>query len=322
MAEGQGGNADEAGPVPPLHPAAGLHDRVPGAAPPRLGAEQQGDLRESRLAAGDTGSAALLDVREVGCHQEGEHPGHQQAAGHPLESPRRGGAQSDASRQLELDSSIQGDETPGAGVRGQHPHVPAARQQPERRGGSAFLNDGAPDGLQRHPAHAHEIRQGAPPPPAVGTSPPARGQQPSPGDQPAQQQLLEPSLHREPKLRPTPVYLRNPHNVCYLNASLTGLLWAGEIADQPAACFGARASAFRALTTGTARKPVYVPGLFNWASLLQGWRNLTQQLMTWFRTPRAAAEKMTDSRRGATRASEAEAWMIRRSFFPVRNAWL
>ncbi|CAE7875485.1 unnamed protein product, partial [Symbiodinium sp. KB8] len=44
--------------------------------------------------------------------------------------------------------------------------------------------------------------------------------------------------------RPTPVYLRNPHNVCYLNASLTGLLWAG---------------------------------LFNWASLLQGWRNLTQQ---------------------------------------------
>ena len=277
MAEGQGGDADEAGPVPPLHPAAGLHDRVPGAAPPRLGAEQQGDLRESRLAAGDTGSAALLDVREVGRHQEGEHPGHQQAAGHPLESPRRGGAQPDASRQLELDSSIQGDETPGAGVRGQHPHVPAARQQQERRGGSALLNDGAPDGLQRHAAHAHEICQGATPPPAVGPSTPARGQQPSPGDQPAQQQLLEPSLHREPQLRPTPVYLRNPHNVCYLNASLTGLLWAGEIVDQPAACFGARASAFRALTTGTARKPVYVPGLFNWASLLQGWRNLTQQ---------------------------------------------
>ena len=140
-----------------------------------------------------------------------------------------------------------------------------------------LVNDGAPDGLQCHPAHAHEIRQGETPPPAAGASTPARSQQPPPGDQPTQQQFLGQSLHREPKLRPTPVYLRNPHNVCYLNASLTGLLWAGEIAEQPADCFGVRASAFRALTTGTARKPVYVPGLFNWASLLQGWRNLTQQ---------------------------------------------
>ena len=277
MAEGQGGNTDEVGPVPPLHPAAGLHDRVPRATPPRLGAEQQGDLCEGRLAAGDTGRATLLDVREVGCHQTGEHLGHKQTAGHPLESPRRSGAQPDASRQLEFDSSIQGDETPRARVRGQHPHVPDARQQQERRCGSALLNDGAPDGLQCHPAHAHEIRQGETPPPAAGASTPARSQQPPPGDQPTQQQFLGQSLHREPKLRPTPVYLRNPHNVCYLNASLTGLLWAGEIAEQPADCFGVRASAFRALTTGTARKPVYVPGLFNWASLLQGWRNLTQQ---------------------------------------------
>ena len=71
--------------------------------------------------------------------------------------------------------------------------------------------------------------------------------------------------------------VRNPHNVCYLNASLTGLLWAGEIAAKADDCFGAHASAFKALTTGTARKPVYVPGLFNWAGLLRGWSNLSQQ---------------------------------------------
>ena len=71
--------------------------------------------------------------------------------------------------------------------------------------------------------------------------------------------------------------MRNPHNVCYLNASLTGLLWAGEIAAKADDCFGAHASAFKALTTGTARKPVYVPGLFNWAGLLTGWSNLSQQ---------------------------------------------
>ena len=44
VAVNQGGHADETGPVPTLHPAACLHDRVPRTTQPRPRAEQQGDL--------------------------------------------------------------------------------------------------------------------------------------------------------------------------------------------------------------------------------------------------------------------------------------
>ena len=136
----------------------------------------------------------------------------------------------------------------------------------------ALLTDCNATQLMRTPVCQRETS-----PPAAGADSSTRGRQPPSSDEPVQQQLRQPSLDCEPKLRPTPVYLRNPHNVCYLNASLTGLLWAGEIAAKADDCFGAHASAFKALTTGTARKPVYVPGLFNWAGLLTGWSNLSQQ---------------------------------------------
>ena len=42
----------------------------------------------------------------------------------------------------------------------------------------------------------------------------------------------------------------------------------------------------------------------------------------WFRTPLAAAVKMTASRRDATRVSVVEAWMILRSISRARNVWL
>ena len=76
-------------------------------------------------------------------------------------------------------------------------------------------------------------------------------------------------------MRPHPVFLKNPHNVCYLNATVTGLLWAGD-RSRPS-IYGAFAPAFRSLRTGTARRPIYVPGLLPWASLLHNWARLAQQ---------------------------------------------
>ena len=50
-------------------------------------------------------------------------------------------------------------------------------------------------------------------------------------------------------------------------------------------------------------------------------RITTPGSMNWFRTLRAAVVKMTATRKDATRDSVAEAWMTRRSFSPVKNAW-
>ena len=97
----------------------------------------------------------------------------------------------------------------------------------------------------------------------------------------------------------------------------------------------AKAPGVEAFTLGTAPAPLRTPattaaqqaiGLImqapKIAPTIGGTRVIsritTPGLLNWFRTLRAAAEKMTATRKDATRVSLAEAWMTRRSFLPVK----
>ena len=60
------------------------------------------------------------------------------------------------------------------------------------------------------------------------------------------------------------MYLHNPHNICYINSCVTALLWLGQQSTDCEAFFGTFGRALRSCSTGTARKPVYLPGLMLW----------------------------------------------------------
>ena len=71
-----------------------------------------------------------------------------------------------------------------------------------------------------------------------------------------------------------PTKLRNPHSVCYINASAQAFCWLGFLAADQESCFGQAHSAMRLLMRGGTS---YLPSCLPWLPLLRGWANLAVQ---------------------------------------------
>ena len=279
VAEAPRRDAGEAVSLSPGHSASGLHDRVSREAPSRLGGGVQRGLLEGGLAPG-VGHEPVLDVLQVERRTAGGDHRHESHPHHPCPDPGQRSSTLETPERLQIGSQVQGHTPLGRELRLQHPHISddGGHQRP---GGRSALRDDAPlDRLQRDPPDVHPHRKGAPTPPATGDGVIEGGRSPSScnaaaGQTPAATLERQTGSGGDGGVRPHSVFLKNPHNVCYLNATVTGLLWAGDRSRAPV--YGAFASAFRSLRAGTARRPIYVPGLLPWASLLRRWTQLAQQ---------------------------------------------
>ena len=248
------------------NPAPGLHDRVPREASPRRGAGQQGSFPEGRLAPGGRDEPA-----PAGRTPNGTRNGRRRSSTRAAPPITHAQVLDSVARLVKLlsNSSLVHKfratrplaETYDSNILTFLMTVATRGQE----AGPAVCHDAPPHRLQRDPPDVHPRRQGAPAPPAIGAGAVTRGPDASSGN-PASGQTLEHATAagagEDGGLRPHPVFLKNPHNVCYLNATVTGLLWAGD---------RSRPSIYGAFA------PIYVPGLLPWASLLHNWARLAQQ---------------------------------------------
>ena len=217
VAENPGRDAGARVPLPPDNPAPGLHDRVPREASPRRGAGQQGSFPEGRLAPGGRDEPALLDVLQMGPGSEGGDHRHEPHPHHPCSGSGQRCAAREAPEQLQLGPQVQGHAPAGGDLRLQHPHLLDDGGHQGTGSRPAVCHDAPPHRLQRDPPDVHPHRQGAPAPPAIGAGAVTRGPDASSGN-PASGQTLEHATAagagEDGGLRPHPVFLKNPHNVC------------------------------------------------------------------------------------------------------------
>ena len=75
-------------------------------------------------------------------------------------------------------------------------------------------------------------------------------------------------------LQHLPARLKNPHAVCYLNASAQALYWLGALTASPRECYGAAQAALKPLMRSG--RP-YLPSCLPWGPLLRGWHHLSTQ---------------------------------------------
>ena len=71
-----------------------------------------------------------------------------------------------------------------------------------------------------------------------------------------------------------PAKLKNPHAVCYLNASAQAFCWIGNLLAAPRSCLGTAQAALKLLRK---QGSPYLPSCLPWGPLLRGWRELRQQ---------------------------------------------
>ena len=75
-------------------------------------------------------------------------------------------------------------------------------------------------------------------------------------------------------LQHLPARLKNPHAVCYLNASAQALYWLGALTASPRECYGAAQAALKPLMRSG--RP-FLPSCLPWGPLLRGWHHLSTQ---------------------------------------------
>ena len=83
-------------------------------------------------------------------------------------------------------------------------------------------------------------------------------------------------------LQPMQLYLSNPHNLCYSNATFIGLHWAGRClsaasAHQPSLTLGRLLPLLSALQRGTHNRPLYTPSLLGFQLIFQGFPRFKEQ---------------------------------------------
>ena len=126
--------------------------------------------------------------------------------------------------------------------------------------------------------------------------------EPRPVAMPAVCDQLTLQLPVVPPTQSLPAKLRNPHAVCYLNASAQAFCWIGNLLAAPRSCLGTAQAAVKLLRK---QGSPYLPSCLPWGPLLRGWRALRQQ--------NDVAEFMTHLLRAACPAAYKGFWQARYS---------
>ena len=102
---------------------------------------------------------------------------------------------------------------------------------------------------------------------------PSRNPRSATGGRAAAPKPPESDSHMEPLRHWSRVRLLNPHNVCYINSSVTFMAWtwAGVITDRQAA-YGTLMAGLSAILTA---KHQYVPRMISWVPVLQSWMRVS-----------------------------------------------
>ena len=86
----------------------------------------------------------------------------------------------------------------------------------------------------------------------------------------------------ESTLQPIQLYLSNPHNLCYSNATFIGLHWTGRCLNasashEPSTTLGRLLPPRSSLQRGTHNRPLYTPNLLGFQLIFQGFPRVGEQ---------------------------------------------